>query len=246
MEAKKSLGQHFLRDATVARRIVEQLKGATSIVEIGGGKGALTRWLVELGVPVRVVEIDRKLAEFLKRHFAEKGVEVFCADATSFVLPHKCSVVGNLPYNVAKRIIANMAKQRQNIEKMVFMVQKEVANTIVAQPGTPDYTRFSVFVQLYFKVNRLFDVPAGAFVPKPKVVSSVVSFYPYETSCLGIEPDEGFFKYLSSLFAHPRKKVRNNLKGLISGDCSSGFLDKRPGELTIEDIYRLYKECIDE
>ncbi len=239
-----------MKDELVASRIRDELRGFDRIVEIGGGRGALTEKLVELGAELTVVELDNKLALWLKEHFAPLGVKIIEGDAARIDLPDDCAVVGNLPYNVAKMIIRNVINQKHKIKKAVFMVQKEVADSIVAAPSEHSYSRFTVLVQLFFKPRRLFNVPPGAFLPPPKVQSSVVSLIPRETNLLKREIDERFFGFLNALFAHPRKTVKNNIKAIERdikmNESVKGLLEKRPGDLKIEEMYKLFLECTDE
>ncbi len=245
MEAKKSLGQHFLIDNGVLNRILYEVSNSVNIIEIGGGKGALTSKLVELGVPICVVELDKRFYTFLENRFKESNN--FCIvneDATHFRLTKKAVVVGNLPYNVSKKIIKNMITQKDKIDKMVFMVQKEVADTIVAEKDTKSYSKFSVTVQLYFKVKRLFNVEKTAFNPPPKVESSVVRFVPYDKNRLGFDIDSSFFSFLNVLFQFPRKTIRNNIKSVLNENMkiNEHILNRRPRELSVEDMYQLYRE----
>ncbi len=247
MEAKKSLGQHFLHDVGIILRIMQEIKGAKNIIEIGGGKGALTEYLVKLNIPITVVEIDNNLSVYLKDKFKKHNVQIVNCDATSFTLQKKATIVGNLPYNASKRIIKNMISQKEKIDKMIFMVQKEVASSIVAKPTTKEYTKFSVFIQLFCKTKRLFNVKKNSFIPPPKVESSVVELIPYKKNRLNKNIDKNFFKFLNILFAHPRKTVKNNIKQFIKNidyiEQSIGdVLNKRPKELSIDKIYQVYLE----
>ncbi len=244
MEAKKSLGQHFLHDEGILDRISKEIGDAKRIVEIGGGRGALTEHLLELNVPITVVEIDDDLSLYLKERFGQYGVEVKKEDAVLFKLEEKSVVVGNLPYNVSKRIIRNMILQKDKVEKMVFMMQKEVADCAVAAPGVKEYTKFSVFVQMFCEVKRLFNVKKGAFNPPPKVESSVVEFIPFKKNAVGKDIDDRFFDFLDILFSHPRKTVRNNIKNIIKDrESIKNYLNKRPKELSLNEIYKVFSEC---
>lgn len=244
MEAKKSLGQHFLHDEGVIIKIVKEVKNANHIVEIGGGQGALTEKLVELGIPLTVIEIDRRLFELLKDKFSNYDVNIIHGDASLFKLDTLSTVVGNLPYNVSKRIIKNMVLQKDKVEKMVFMVQKEVADSIVAKVGSREYSKFSILNQLFFDVKKLFNVKSGAFSPPPKVDSSVVRFEPYETNLLGADIKDKFFEFLNILFLHPRKTVKNNIKSILKKNKKTeDLLVKRPQNLTLHEIYKIYLGC---
>ncbi len=239
MQAKKSLGQTFLRDRRVLKRIADRVKDEERIVEIGAGHGELTQYLISVTKHLRVVEIDKELVKELESRF--RGIEIERADARRYKLRGKNAVVGNLPYNMAKRIIYNFISQRELVTKMVFMVQREVASAMTASCGDSDYSKFSVFVQTYCTVKKLFDVPPEAFVPQPKVYSSVVELIPYRNEFVeeGVL-DEHFMGFLRVLFSKPRKTVRNNLRPLfeLSGDRAA----LRPGDLSLGDIYNIYKE----
>ncbi len=236
MEAKKRLGQHFLINDGIAKRIAERLKDQHVIVEIGGGRGALTKWLLELeGSFIIVVEIDKAMIKFLKEKF--KNVERFFlirADGSQIKVNRSCAVCGNLPYNVSKLIIRNFILQYEFVEKMIFMVQKEVAQTIVAKSGSREFNKFSILCQLFYTVKKIFDVKPGSFEPPPKVNSSVVEF---TKKRLLPKIDESFFSFLDNLFLYPRKTVKNNLRL----DLNNQFASKRPSDLTLEEIIFLWR-----
>jgi 16S rRNA (adenine1518-N6/adenine1519-N6)-dimethyltransferase len=140
-----------------------------------------------------------------------------------------------------------MILQKEKVEKMVFMVQKEVADSIIAQPKTKEYTKLSVFVQLFCETKRLFNVKKGAFYPPPRVESSVIELIPYKKNRLNVDIDKRFFEFLNILFAHPRKTVKNNIKKIMRDvEALKEFLNKRPEELNIEEIYQVYSGCYNE
>ncbi len=233
-----------MHDEGVITRIVEEVKNAKRIVEIGGGQGALTKELVKLGIPLTVIEIDGRLFDFLKDKFYNYNVNIIHGDASLFKLDKPSTIVGNLPYNVSKRIIKNMVLQKKEIEKMVFMVQKEVADSIVAKVGSREYSKFSVLNQLFFNVEKLFNVKSGAFSPPPKVESSIVQFEPYKTNVLNSDISDKFFEFLNILFLHKRKTVKNNIKNILKEDKKvEDLLGKRPQNLTLHEIYQIYLGC---
>ncbi len=236
MEAKKSLGQHFLINESVAERIASFLRNDDVVIEIGGGKGALTEKLLNLKKPkLLVVEIDDYMIELLKAKFREsKNFHLVKGDGKDIKVRTECAVCGNLPYNTAKAIIKNFVFQYNFVKKMVFMVQKEVAQTITARSGSRNFGKFTVLCQLYYYTAKLFDVYPGSFKPKPKVVSTVVEFKRKDTF-LNVNKD--FFKFLDILFSHPRKTVKNNL----NMDLESNISNKRPSDLTIEEIYTIWR-----
>jgi len=235
MEAKKSLGQHFLINESVAEHIATLLKDEEVVIEIGGGKGALTKKLLNLNKPkIVVVEIDNDMVEFLKNKFEDIGnFYLIKGDGKDTKVKKVCAVCGNLPYNTSKAIIKNFVFQYSFVKKMVFMVQKEVAQTITAKSGDRNFGKFSVLCQLYYDTAKLFDVNPGSFKPKPKVVSSVVEFKRKDTF---LKVNKSFFNFLDRLFNHPRKMVKNNL----NIDLDINTANKRPSDLTMEEIYTIW------
>ncbi|OSS42958.1 SSU rRNA (adenine(1518)-N(6)/adenine(1519)-N(6))- dimethyltransferase [Desulfurella amilsii] len=244
MQAKKSLGQHFLHDKSVIWRIVSLIDEPCLVLEIGPGGGALTEGLLEKSFSVDAVEFDKDMVEYLKEKFKDSGrLNIIEADATTYRLDKSYCVMGNLPYNVSKKIIVNMINQKNFVKKMILMVQKEVADTIIAQPKTKEYSKFSIFVQIFCKVRRVFDVQASAFKPPPKVISSVVELVPYEVSLFNEPPESDFFDFLKKFFAQPNKTIRNNLKGYITVQYLNEnlILNTRPRQVGIQEIYKFYK-----
>lgn len=243
MQAKKSLGQHFLVDLNVAYSIVSLIEESCRVLEIGPGRGALTELLLNKGFIVDAVEFDSDMIEHLHNKFTnKKSLNIIQADASAYVLNKKYCVVGNLPYNLSKKIISNMIQQKQFIEKMIFMVQKEVAATMTAKPNSKTYSKFSIFVQMFCNVKKIFDVKPGAFWPTPKVMSSVVLLKPYKKSLLNIEIDHTFFNFLTIFFSQPNKTVRNNLKKYIALEnlSENSILNARPRQLSIQEIYNFF------
>jgi len=242
MYAKKSLGQHFLHDKEVVNHIVCLVDNMFDILEIGPGLGALTDGFVNKGFRVDAVEFDSEMVSYLEKKFKDNpNVNIIKGDATRFTLEKPYCVVGNLPYNVSKKIIVNMSKQRNFIKKMIFMVQKEVADSIIAQPNTKAYTKFSIFVQIYFKVRKVFDVLPHAFKPSPKVISSVVEFIPYDISLLNEPIDSDFFLFLRKFFSQPNKTVKNNLKKHVPVHLiQNSILNVRPRQANIQEIYKFF------
>lgn len=249
---KRSLGQNFLTDANVARRIVDSLriKPGDTVLEIGPGRGALTGFLLESGAGrVLALEKDCDLAAELAKRWPELGV--VNADAMQFPwerldrLP-SVRIVGNLPYNVASPIMWDIARRATRFERAVFMVQLEVAERIVARTRTGDYGGLSVWLQSFVRTEKLFKVGPGVFHPKPKVDSAVVSFTPKPLSERPDEP-ERFAGFIKRLFGMRRKQLGR----ILGPDLSvSGreYLDSeglgatsRPEELSPGVMYNLWK-----
>jgi len=219
--AKKSLGQNFLTDERVVRRIVSALElGPEDVVlEIGPGQGALTGDIFASCRSLYLVEKDDRFAAALQSRFAANpAVHLFHADFLEFDLGlvesiSRLKVVGNLPYNVGTAILQKISRHRSRIERAVFMLQREVVERIVAPASTSERGFLSVVSQYSFDAVRLFDVSPGSFRPSPKVTSSVVSLRPREAE-LTEEVEKVFLKVVSAAFSQRRKTIFNNLKSL--------------------------------
>jgi 16S rRNA (adenine1518-N6/adenine1519-N6)-dimethyltransferase len=211
---RKRFGQHFLTDRHYLERIVAAIAPAAgdSMVEIGPGTGLLTERLVPRLDRLDVVEIDRDLALALRNRFDPARVRVHEADALEFdfaTLPQPLRVVGNLPYNVSTPILFRMAALAGSIRDCTFMLQKEVVDRMVAAPGTADYGRLSVMLQYRFGMASLMDVPAGAFTPPPKVLSSIVRMVPLGGARLVARDEKRFERLVAAAFSQRRKTLRN-------------------------------------
>ena len=220
---RKRFGQHFLHDANVIRRIVASVAPQRDehLVEIGPGRGAITRGLAAQCARLDLVEIDRDLAAALEREFAEaKHVHVHNADALRFDFAcvesaRRCRVVGNLPYNISTPLLFHFLDHLGEIEDLHLMLQREVVERMAARPGTPDYGRLSVGVQLKCEVRRLFNVAPGAFNPPPKVHSSVVWLRPLARAPVEVDDPGRMSRIVAQAFSQRRKTLRNSLRGLV-------------------------------
>lgn len=224
MMAKRSLGQNFLVNRQYQQRIVAALSTVPgeTVVEIGPGHGALTQWLLEGGVRVVAVEADRELIPSLEARFESRvdfhliNADALKVDYCRLIAPAATArVIANLPYNISTAILQHLIDHRQCLPEMVVMLQREVVERIGAKPGGKDYGYFSVLVQLYCQVERLFDVPKGAFRPIPKVHSSVVRLKVRETPSELVEDEALFVMLAQIIFAQRRKTILNNLRAGI-------------------------------
>jgi 16S rRNA (adenine1518-N6/adenine1519-N6)-dimethyltransferase len=216
---KKRLGQHFLTDRHYLDRIVAEIapRPGEAMVEIGPGPGALTERLAQVVHPLHVVEIDRDLAAALRSRFAPETVAVHEGDALEFdlsALPAGLRVVGNLPYNVSTPLLFHVAAFAPRIRDCVFMLQKEVVDRMVADPGTADYGRLSVMLQYRFAMSLAFRVPPGAFTPPPKVDSAIVRMQPLREGSLKARDEALFTRIVAAAFMQRRKTLRNALRAL--------------------------------
>ncbi|WP_432736636.1 16S rRNA (adenine(1518)-N(6)/adenine(1519)-N(6))-dimethyltransferase RsmA [Maridesulfovibrio sp. FT414] len=250
--AKKSLGQNFLQDANIARKIVDSLRISSedSVIEIGPGQGALTKFILEAGPgSLTLIEKDRDLAPALEAEFPE--AEVVQQDALKFrwedLDPAKTwKIVGNLPYNVASKIMWDVAFKCRAM--CVFMVQHEVGMRITADPGSKKYGAISVWVQSFCHTDYLFKVPPTVFRPQPKVDSAVIKFIslPENEKPVDIEGLAGLVKYC---FQYRRKQLGKILKSFISDQVlewaeKEGItLADRPEALSPLQFQGLYK-CV--
>jgi 16S rRNA (adenine1518-N6/adenine1519-N6)-dimethyltransferase len=216
---RKSLGQHFLRDLSFVRRIVEaaEIAPGDTVVEIGPGRGALSRRLAEVSPRLVLVELDASLADRLRETFADRPtVTVITADAREFdpetvaeLTGRPYRVVGNLPYYAAAPIVRRFLELPRKPEMLVVMVQREVAQGMAARPG--DMGLLSVGVQVYAEPRIVCHVPPRAFAPPPKVHSSVVALKVRPRPAVTVEPLETFFDLVRAGFAAPRKTLSNSL-----------------------------------
>lgn len=223
---KKRFGQHFLHDRNVIGRILAALapRPGDHIVEIGPGKGALTRELATQLPHFDAVELDRDLLAHLPTVIPAGKLTLHGADALKFDFcqlmqqGRKLRLVGNLPYNISTPLLFHLLDQSGCIEDMLFMLQKEVVDRLSAAPGGKDYGRLSVMIQYRCRVEKLFDVAPGAFTPPPKVDSAVVRLTPYEKPPVEVRDPQHFARVVRAAFSQRRKVLRNTLKGLVSAE----------------------------
>lgn len=215
---KKSLGQNFLISTRVCRRILAlaNIQAGDVVVEIGPGTGFLTEQLLQQAARVIAVEMDPELVEHLQHHWPNlpaARLRLIQGDILRLrprdILPQgSVKIVGNLPYNISTAIIRRMKAWRDRFQSATFMLQKEVAERILAQPGSREYGYFSVWTALHFQRIPGFEVAPGCFRPMPKVRSAVVQLIPLSSE--PVSPD--FDRFLKRAFQYPRKTVRNNLQ----------------------------------
>jgi len=230
---KPKLGQHFLIDKSVARRIVEAFADLSqrTVLEIGPGRGALTSLLAQRARRLIAIELDRVLAAQLRMKFSlTPNVEIIEGDILAIDFdtlfgpkpgstrpgmnhqPERVQVVGNLPYFITSDILLRLFAYRKYFETIVLMVQREVGDRLVARPGTSEYGLLSATAQLYANVEKMFTLPPGAFSPPPKVHSMVVRLT-VASRIEGLDvPEAGFIDFLRKSFGQKRKTLWNNLK----------------------------------
>ena len=221
---RKRFGQNFLVDRAVIQQILDciQPNPGQRIVEIGPGRGAITKGLLHGAGAMDAVELDRDLIQPLQQSCAGFGeLRIHSADALTFNFcsltgdGEKLRLVGNLPYNISTPILFHLLDQAGCIQDMHFMLQKEVVDRMGAGPGSKTYGRLSVMLQARCRVTPLFDISPDAFKPAPKVISSFVCLVPYRAPRFDIEDDEIFGRIVAQAFSQRRKTLRNNLKGYL-------------------------------
>jgi 16S rRNA (adenine1518-N6/adenine1519-N6)-dimethyltransferase len=245
---KKSLGQHFLRDQNIARKIVDSLSvdsTGENVLEIGPGMGVLTQYMVaNPSIKLKVIEIDRDSVAYLKKNYPQLTDHIIEGDFLeldlSSVFQNKFSVIGNFPYNISSQIFFSVLTYRNIVQQVVCMLQKEVADRISASHGNKTYGILSVLLQTFYKIDYLFKVSPGVFNPPPKVMSAVIRLTRNERQHLGCD-EKLFFIVVKQGFNNRRKTLRNALKNLnLTADVSSlAIMDKRAEQLSVEDFIML-------
>lgn len=220
---RKRFGQHFLHDPGVIARIVAAVdpRPGQNLVEIGPGRGALTRALLERNPELQVVELDRDLAAALAETLGHPpGLTIHQADALAFDFSAlagdgRLRVTGNLPYNISTPLLFHLFDQADVIVDMHFMLQREVVDRLVAAPGGKTYGRLSVMAQARCKMTSLIHVGPGAFNPPPKVDSALIRLLPHALSSDQARLLEPLSRVVRAAFGQRRKTLRNSLKGLL-------------------------------
>jgi len=246
-QARKRFGQNFLVCRGTIAKIVDAIspRRTDRIVEIGPGLGALTEPLLERLDHLAVVEIDRDLIARLKDSHPPERLSVLEGDALEFdfgTLGTDLRIVGNLPYNISTPLLFHLAGFAASVRDMHFMLQKEVVDRMVADPGTADFGRLSVMLQYRFHMERLFVVPPGAFNPAPKVDSAIVRLIPKPAAELTVRDEALLAKLVLAAFGQRRKMLRNNLREFVdeAGLAAVGIKPTaRAEELGMADYVRL-------
>ena len=249
VKAKKSLGQHFLKDQKIAERIVESLdlNLSADVLEIGPGTGVLTQHLVNLGnITFRAAEIDRESIEYLKKNYPQMGENLLEGDFLNMdlgeIFKGSFSVIGNFPYNISSQIFFKLLDYREQVPQIVCMLQKEVAERLASPPGNKSYGILSVLLQAWYDIDYLFTVEPGSFIPPPKVKSAVISLKRNSREVLGCD-EKQFKKVVKASFNQRRKAVRNSVKQLLEGRTppESYLFGMRPEQLSVEEFIELTK-----
>jgi 16S rRNA (adenine1518-N6/adenine1519-N6)-dimethyltransferase len=245
VRAKKGLGQHFLKDKNIARKVSESLSGAgyDSVLEIGPGMGILTQFLLDRKFPdLRVVEIDNESVRYLRAMMPEITNIIegdFLRIDIAALFPGKCAIIGNFPYNISSQIMFRILEKRDMVVEVVGMFQREVAERICSGPGSKTYGILSVLLQAFYHAEYLFTVPESVFSPPPKVKYGVIRLRRNNLEKLDCD-EELFFRVVKSCFNQRRKMLRNSVRSafeMASMDYSG--LNLRPEQLSIGEFIDL-------
>ena len=255
--AKKFLGQHFLTDETIARRIVESITALsnpteaanddaiTNVLEIGPGMGVLTKYMVDdKRLNLKSIEIDTESVAYLQCHYPNLQIiegDFLRLDLTQiFTLSNTFTLIGNFPYNISSQILFKVYDNRDIVPEVVGMFQKEVAERIVSPPGNKSYGILSVLLSAYYDMEYLFTVPESVFNPPPKVKSAVIRLRRNSRAHLDCD-EELFKKVVKAGFNLRRKTLRNALKAMSVNfeQVPAEFLDKRAEQLSYQDFEKI-------
>jgi len=245
VQAKKNLGQHFLKDRGIASDIAGSLtgEGYSSVLEIGPGTGILTGFLIERNLPdFRVIEIDNESVHYLRENFPGLK-EIIRGDFLTMdieeTFPGKLAVIGNFPYNISTQILFRVLDYRDRVAEVCGMFQKEVAERICGSPGNKTYGIISVLLQAYYNTEYLFTVPEHVFSPPPKVKSGVIRLTRNSTSGLGC--DKALFtRVVKAGFSQRRKTLRNSIKSAFSLKREDfKYFGLRPEQLSVEQFVEM-------
>ena len=243
---KKQLGQHFLNDKNIAKRIVDSLSAqeADAVLEIGPGMGVLTGLLLDrFKDKFYAADVDQESIDYLKDFLPTLENRLLYADFLRFDLSQissgKMAIIGNFPYNISSQIFFKVLENRNKVTEVVGMVQREVAQRICEPPGSKTYGILSVLLQAYFNISYLFTVSEGVFTPPPKVKSAVIKLTRNDTQTLACD-EKLFVRVVKAGFNQRRKTLRNSIRSGFPGFSGEHpVLDKRPEQLGVEEFVAL-------
>lgn len=259
VRAKKHLGQHFLKDHTIAKKIADSIsyEDYSEVLEIGPGMGVLTKFLLLKNAKVTVMEIDTESVTYLKDDFKQEHIKLntdpnnfqiletdfLKADLQTVFKGSPFAIIGNFPYNISSQIVFKTIENREFIPEFAGMFQKEVAKRIAEKPGSKMYGILSVLTQAFYDVKYLFTVHPQVFNPPPKVQSGVISMVRKPDYTLPVDEDL-FFRVVKTAFNQRRKMLRTSLKSLISSDSlkEEPIFAMRPEQLSVNEFVELTKK----
>lgn len=247
VKAKKHLGQHFLKDETIAKAIADtlNLEGYNDILEIGPGMGVLTKYLLEKPINTFVIEIDKDSVVYLNDNYPKLKDKIISQDFLKYNINEifenkQFAIIGNFPYNISTQIVFRALEYRNQIPEFSGMFQKEVAQRICEKKGTKAYGILSVLVQAFYDAEYLFTVDETVFIPPPKVKSGVLRLRRKENFVLPCS-EKLFFTVVKAAFQQRRKTLRNSLKTLNLSDAlrEEEVFNLRPEQLNVAQFIEL-------
>ena len=252
---KKFLGQHFLIDDNISKKIVDNInfKKFKKVIEVGPGKGALTKHLLHVKDILTLIEVDNESVVFLKNEFLNEKLDIIENDFLKFDIQsaypseENILIIGNFPYNISSQILFKSLDNYKSVKAIIGMFQKEVAERIISKNNSKQYGILSVKTQLFYDAKILFDVSPNVFFPKPKVNSAVISLTRKEN--INIDCDlELLDRIIKLSFQHRRKKIKNSLKKLDIEEniLEDSIFESRPEQLTIEEFVKLTRKISSE
>lgn len=239
---KKNLGQHFLTDQNIARKIVDSLgTEIPDVLEIGPGTGVLTQYLLQRNeINLHVIEIDRESVAYLKQYFPQLiniYEEDFLKAGIENRFSEKFNIIGNFPYNISSQIFFRILAVRNRVPEVVGMVQKEVAERIASKHGNKSYGILSVLLQAFYNIEYLFTVSEHVFLPPPKVKSAVIRLKRNSVESLPCD-EKLFISVVKAAFNQRRKMLRNSLRNICE-EVPEKFAEKRPEQLSVSDFIEI-------
>lgn len=250
VRAKKALGQHFLTDLNIARKICDSLSGGTSaapcpVLEVGCGMGVLTQFLLRRDdIVTWGAEIDSESVAYLHAHYPEFAPRLIEGDFLRMNLrerfPDGLRIIGNFPYNISSQIFFKVLENRDLVPECVGMIQREVAVRLAEPPGSKEYGILSVLLQAWYDIEYLFTVNETVFNPPPKVKSAVIRLRRNATECLGCD-EKLFVRVVKASFSQRRKMIRNSLRSAFGdfGGAEHPFFTRRAEQLSVADFVEL-------
>lgn len=247
VKAKKHLGQHFLKDESIAKQIADSIeaKDYNDVLEIGPGMGVLTKYLLQKDYDLHVIEIDRESVEYLGQNYPALENRIISKDFLKYNINEifegrQFAIIGNFPYNISTQIVFRALEYRNQIPEFAGMFQKEVAQRICEKKGTKAYGILSVLVQAFYDAEYLFTVNEDVFIPPPKVKSGVLRLRRKENFTLPCN-EKLFFTVVKTAFQQRRKTLRNSLKTLNLSDelREEKVFDLRPEQLNVEEFIEI-------
>ena len=247
VRAKKHLGQHFLKDENIAKKIADTLtlQGYKDVLEIGPGMGVLTKYLLKKDIKTHVIEIDTESVEYLKNNYLNLSDRIYEKDFLKYDLTEifkdqPFAIIGNFPYNISSQIVFKTLEMRHQIPEFSGMFQKEVAQRICSKEGSKIYGILSVLTQAFYDAEYLFTVPPSVFNPPPKVDSGVLLLKRKENFTLPCD-EALFFKVVKTGFQQRRKTLRNSLKTFNLSDNlkANTIFGQRPEQLSVSQFIEL-------